>query len=244
MPPKKLPNDKNSATGVSPSKNHDALQETLAELKSLGDEKVRARSIRAGGSTDQFGVLSGDLRKVAKRLKTNHALALALWDSGNMDARMLAILVMEPKKLSAKELERLVATGSPAQVADWLNSYIVKEHPEKESLRQAWMTSSDPWLARSAWGLTSARVGKNPDGLDLPALLDRIEGDMPGAPPEIQWTMNMCLATIGIHFSEHRRRAVAIGEKLGIYRDYPVSKGCTSPFAPIWIAEMVKRNAS
>ena len=32
-----------------------------------------------------------------------------------------------------------------------------------------------------------------------------------------------------------------IGEKLGIYRDYPVSKGCTSPFAPIWINEMVRR---
>jgi hypothetical protein len=36
-------------------------------------------------------------------------------------------------------------------------------------------------------------------------------------------------------------RALAIGEALGIYRDYPVSKGCTSPFGPIWINEMVKR---
>jgi hypothetical protein len=32
-----------------------------------------------------------------------------------------------------------------------------------------------------------------------------------------------------------------VGEKLGIYRDYPVSKGCTSPFAPIWINAMVSR---
>jgi hypothetical protein len=38
-----------------------------------------------------------------------------------------------------------------------------------------------------------------------------------------------------------RKRAIAIGEKLGIYRDYPVSKGCTSPFAPSWINEMVRR---
>ena len=38
-----------------------------------------------------------------------------------------------------------------------------------------------------------------------------------------------------------RERALAIGEALGIYRDYPVSKGCTSPFAPIWINEMVSR---
>jgi len=51
----------------------------------------------------------------------------------------------------------------------------------------------------------------------------------------------MCLAEIGIHFPEHQQRAIAIGEKLGVYRDYHVSKGCTSPFAPIWINEMVKR---
>ena len=62
-----------------------------------------------------------------------------------------------------------------------------------------------------------------------------------GAPPQAQWTMNTCLATIGIHHEEHRERALAIGEALGIYRDYPTSKGCTSPFAPIWINEMVSR---
>ena len=73
------------------------------------------------------------------------------------------------------------------------------------------------------------------------ALLARIESEMAGAPPEAQWTMNMTLATIGIHFPKHRKRAVAIGEMLGIYRDWPVSKGCTSPFAPVWIQAMVSR---
>jgi 3-methyladenine DNA glycosylase AlkD len=64
---------------------------------------------------------------------------------------------------------------------------------------------------------------------------------MADAPPETQWTMNAALAAIGIHHAKLRKRAIAIGEKLGIYRDYPCSKGCTSPFAPIWINEMVKR---
>jgi 3-methyladenine DNA glycosylase AlkD len=55
--------------------------------------------------------------------------------------------------------------------------------------------------------------------------------------------MNFCLAGIGIHVPKLRNRAIAIGEKLGLYRDYPVSKGCTSPFAPIWINEMVRRQS-
>lgn len=53
--------------------------------------------------------------------------------------------------------------------------------------------------------------------------------------------MNGTPAEIGIHFPELRKRAIAIAEELGIYREYPVSKGCTSPFAPIWIDAMVSR---
>ena len=56
-----------------------------------------------------------------------------------------------------------------------------------------------------------------------------------------QSTRDTRLAEIGIHFPQHRTRAIAIGEKLGLYRDYPVSKGCTSPFAPTWIIAMVSR---
>lgn len=216
------------------------LQETLAQLESLGNEKVRARNRKNGAGDDQFGVQLGDIRKLAEKIKTDE-LAMALWDTGNIDARLLAILLIKPRKLSRDDMDRMVRAGSFAQVADWLNAYVVKNHPDKESLRQSWMKDGDPWAARAGWSLTSGRVARNPDGLDVPALLDRIESEMGSAAPEVQWTMNSCLANIGIHFPEHRERALAIGEKLGIYRDYPVSKGCTSPFAPIWINEMVRR---
>lgn len=64
---------------------------------------------------------------------------------------------------------------------------------------------------------------------------------MATAAPEAQWTMNFALAEIGINHPQHRQRAIEVGEKLGVYRDYPVPRGCTSPFAPIWIKEMVRR---
>ena len=219
------------------------LKDTLAQLESLGNERVRAQSKKNGAGDNQFGVLHGDIRKVAAKIKTNHQLAIALWDTENIDAQFLAILLMEPKKLSRDEMDRMVKSVTFAQVADWLNSYVVKNHPDKESLRQSWMEDDDRWAARAGWGLTSARIAKDPDGLDLPALLDRIESEMGSAASEVQWTMNFCLAGIGIHFPKYRKRAIAIGDKLGIYRDYPVSKGCTSPFAPIWINAMVRRQS-
>jgi 3-methyladenine DNA glycosylase AlkD len=218
-----------------------ALEGTLAQLESLGSEKVRAQNRKNGAGDNQFGVQLGDIRKIASKIKADNHLAAALWDTGNVDAQFLATLLIEPKKLTVKTVDRMVRSTTFVRVADWVNSYIVSKHPGMEALREDWMAADDRWAARAGWDLTARRVAKSPNGLDLTALLDRIESEMAGAAPEVQWTMNNTLAAIGIHFSGHRERAIAIAEKLGIYRDYPVSKGCTSPFAPIWINEMVRR---
>jgi 3-methyladenine DNA glycosylase AlkD len=217
------------------------LEETLRQLKAMGSADLRAYNAKSGADDNQFGVSRGDVRNLAKKIKTNHELAVALWKTGNLDARFLATLVIKVNLLSADELERMVKSVNFAWLADWLHSYVVKEHADKETLRRKWMESDDRWLARAGWQLTAGRVAKSPEGLDPVALLDRLESEMGNAAPEVQWTMNNCLAEIGIHFPKLRKRAIAIGEKLGIYRDYPCSKGCTSPFAPIWIDFMVKR---
>lgn len=215
--------------------------EVMAQLKALGVEKVRELNIRNGVGGNQFGVKLGELRILAKSIKTNPELAAELWATGNLDAMLLAILLLNPKKITAEDLEKMVADATSIQVADWLNSYIVKLHPQKEALRQKWMETSGVMESRAGWSLTAERVVKSPEGLDLTALLDRVDAEMGAAPTQVQWTMNYVLAEIGINFPEYRERAMAIGEKLGVFRDYPTSKGCTSPFAPIWIAEMVKR---
>ena len=149
--------------------------------------------------------------------------------------------LLDPKRLSRDELDAMVREPGFVQVFDWLDSYVLRKHPEREPLRQRWLDDSDPWAARAGWSLTAERIGKQPEGLDLAGLLDRIESEMGAAPPETQWTMNNSLAGIGIHHAPLRERAVAIGEELGVFRDYPTPKGCTSPFAPIWITEIVGR---
>ncbi|MGV3722576.1 MAG: DNA alkylation repair protein [Actinomycetota bacterium] len=225
----------------SPSPN--TLAGALEALELCGHAKVRELNARNGAPENQFGVRMGDIRTIAKSIKINHNLGLELWASGNVDAMLLATLVMKPKLLSEEDLERMAASVTYTQLADWLMTHIIKQHPGKEALRQRWMEASHPMLARAAWSLTAERIAKNPEGLDLVALLDRIEREMAGAPAPAQWTMNFSLAGIGIEFAEHRQRAIDIGERLGLYRDYPCSKGCTPPFVPIWVREMVSRRA-
>ena len=217
-------------------------QEVVKKLESLGDKARRAHNTKAGAPDNQFGVKLGDIRALAKKIKSDHELALELWETGNVDAQLLATLIIMPKMLTAKEVDALTRSTTCAQVADWLNSHVVAEHPEKESLREKWMKAKDRWAARAGWHFTASRVNQGTaDGLDLNTLLDRIEKEMPKAKPEVQWTMNNTLAAIGIHHPKLRRRAVSIGARIGLYRDWPVSKGCIIPYVPVWVDAMVKR---
>nr|WP_203598841.1 DNA alkylation repair protein [Streptomyces sp. SID7909] len=212
--------------------------DVLAELAALDDPKARAVNARHG---DDHGVNLTKLRALAKRLGKRQELAVELWESGDTAARLVALLVCRPKAYTQGELDRMLREARAPKVHDWLVGYVVKKSPHAEKLRLAWTEDPDSVVASAGWALTSDRVAKRPDGLDLGGLLDVIEAEMQGAPDRLQWAMNTCLAQIGIEHPEHRARALDIGERLGVLKDYPTPKGCTSPYAPVWIGEMVRR---
>ncbi|MCX0244199.1 DNA alkylation repair protein [Streptomyces drozdowiczii] len=212
--------------------------DVMAELRALDDPKARAVNARHG---DDHGVNLSKLRALAKRLGKRQELAVELWETGDTAARLVALLVCRPKAYTQGELDRMLREARAPKVHDWLVGYVVKKSPHAEELRLAWTEDPDPVVASAGWALTADRVVKRPDGLNPGALLDVIEAEMGGAPDRLQWAMNTCLAQIGIEHPEHRARALDIGERLGVLKDYPTPRGCTSPYAPVWIGEMVRR---
>lgn len=210
----------------------------MAELATLEHPRTREVNARHG---DDHGVNLSKLRALAKGLKTNHELALQLWETGDTAAKLLATLICRPKAFDRNELDGMLRSAPSPKVLDWFLNYAVKKSPHVEDLRAAWFTDPDPVVASAGWALTADRVVKSPGELDLPALLDSIEAKMKDAPDRLQWAMNTCLAHIGINHPGQRDRALAIGERLEVLKDYPTSPGCTSPYAPIWIKAMVDR---
>jgi 3-methyladenine DNA glycosylase AlkD len=214
------------------------VAELLVELTALEDPRAREVNEKHG---DDHGVNLGKLRAIAKRLKTQQDLAVELWRTGDTAARLLALLICRPKAFGRDDLDAMLRESRTPKVHDWLVNYVVKKSPHAEELRVAWTADPDPVVASAGWALTTERVAKKPEDLDLAGLLDVIEAEMKNAPDRLQWAMNHCLAQIGIEHAEHRARAIGIGERLGVLRDYPTPPNCTSPFAPVWITEMVRR---
>ncbi|MDQ0727114.1 DNA alkylation repair protein [Microbacterium sp. W4I20] len=214
------------------------LADALVELAALEDPKMRAANEKRG---DDHGMNLSRLRGVAKKIKTDQPLAQELWATAETPAKLLALLICKPAAFTADELDTMIRDTRAPKVNDWFVNYVAKKTPRAEQMRLRWFDDADPTVAAAAWSLTSVRVAKDPDGLDLDHLLDLIERDMKDAPARLQWSMNETLATIGIHHPALRARALEIGERLQVLADYPTAPGCTSPFAPIWIGEIVRR---
>jgi 3-methyladenine DNA glycosylase AlkD len=211
--------------------------DVMAELALLENPKLRAANEERG---DDHGVNLSAMRAVAKRLKTQHELAKELWATSDTAARLLATLIARPKAFAADELDTMIRDIRAPKLLDWFITNIVNPGKHAEELRQRWKDDTD-LVGRAGWSLTTDRVVKRAAGLDLDGLLNQIEMEMKEAPAPKQWSMNHCLAEIGIHHPKYRARAIGIGEKLQVLIDYPASPGCTPPYAPVWITEMVRR---
>lgn len=216
----------------------DTVQAVLAELAQLEDPRVRAVNERHG---DDHGVNLAKLRALAKRVGKHQVLALELWDAGDTAGQLVATLIGRPREFEAAQLDRMLRTARAPKSQDWLVNYVVKKSPHAEPLRDAWIEDADPVVASAGWNMTADSIAKGQGSFDEPALLDVIEQQMAGVHERLQWGMNSTLAQIGIARPELRERAIAIGERLEVLKDYPTPAGCTSPYAPLWIAEMVRR---
>lgn len=217
------------------------VEAVLAELAALEDPRMRQVNERHG---DDHGVNLTKLRGVAKARGTDHDLALRLWATDDTAARLVAILISRPKSFEASELDSMIREARAVKVHDWLVNYVVKKGPHAEELRVAWLDDPDPVVASAGWALTADVVAKRPELVDLPGLLRTIDAEMKAAPDREQWEMNSTLAAIGIHHPALRPQAIEIGERLEVLKDYPTPPGCTSPFAPIWIGEIVRRQSA
>ena len=100
------------------------VPELRAELAALEDPRIREVNARHG---DDHGVNLGQLRAVAKRLKTQQDLARELWATGDTAARMLALLICRPKAFDRDELDAMLRDARTPKVHDWLVNYVVKK---------------------------------------------------------------------------------------------------------------------
>ena len=192
--------------------------------------------------------LNTEIRSIAKEQGKNPELAAYLWEHGGFGSRMLSLLILDLKAVDVPYLERMIADLEAAggkeqsQLLDWTIANVIMKKAALKNETAKWRDDPSTLRQRVFWSVQARSVRAENHALNE-RLLEHIERELPAASEKVQWNMNWCAAQIGIVDERLRGRCIALGERLGLYRDYPVSKGCTSPYLPVWIGSVVGKKA-
>ena len=130
---------------------------TMDELAAKASAESRAGMERYGINVEHaFGVSVYELRRLAKALGTDHELALALWETGNHEARVLASMVDDPAAVTEAQMEAWAATFDSWDVCDQVTSNLFDKTPWAYAKVREWSAAEDEWVKRAAFATAAA----------------------------------------------------------------------------------------
>jgi 3-methyladenine DNA glycosylase AlkD len=163
-----------------------------------------------------FGVSVGDVRTIARRLKGQHALADPLWATGVHEARLLSILVTDPRAMTQSRVERRFDDVISWDLCDHLCGDLVRHCRDAITFPQRWVTSRKLYVKRAAFALI-AEFAVHEDGLDDSTLSDFVRlvlehSDDPR--PHVRQAASWALRSIGKRDAANHDRALAAAHEL------------------------------
>ena len=103
-----------------------------------------------------FGVSMATMQELAKRLGRDHELALALWDTGWFEARILTAFVDEPSKVTAAQMDRWARDFDNWAICDTLCFKLFDRTPHAWRKVDQWSKRRDEFVKRAAFALLAS----------------------------------------------------------------------------------------
>jgi len=182
----------------------------MADPKLLENEKRLGIDVENG-----LGISIWDLRKVAKEIGHDQALAEQLWKTGVREARLLAGYIADPAKISEATIERWAMDFNSwdivDQVADaiWLSPYAIKKVNE-------WSKRREEFVKRAAFVIMAglAATVKDVRDADLEKFFPIIVRESTDGRNYVKKAVNWALRNIGKRNSVLNRKAIACAKQI------------------------------
>jgi 3-methyladenine DNA glycosylase AlkD len=217
--------------------------QVLAALRKLGKPGTAAIYRRHGAGENVLGVLTSEIEKLRKKIGVDPALARELWKSGIGEARILALQVADPARLTRKEAESFIRDEPGGFVGCYLSALVARS-PIAEAAMRAWMKSPREPLREAGYGVASARLKEDPASIpdaEAARILGTIEREIHGSPNRARHAMNGALIAIGVWKPALRARAIAAAGRIGKVEVDHGETACTTPDAASYIRKAAAR---
>src|SRR4051812_32703759 len=177
--------------------------EVMSDLASKGSESTKRIFLKHGAKEPFFGVKVADLKVIQKKIKTDQALALELYATGNGDAQYLAGMVADGAKLTVPQLESWAKSASWGMISGTIIPWLACEHADGCALALKWIDSPKESIAVSGWRTLAALAAVIPDEKlplkEFSALLDRIVKTLPSSSDDVRYAMNGFIIACGTY---------------------------------------------
>ena len=217
----------------------------MTQLEAAGTAQNRKVYARHGAAEPMFGVSYAELGKIAKPLKPDHALAVELWDSGNHDARVLALRVADPAAVDESLAGRWLRDVDNYILAEGLGG-LCAQSPRARELSDAWRDSPAEWTASTGWFIVTCTAG-NPDvwsAEQLRGLVSQIEAEIGERPNRVRHEMNGALIVIALRDADLRREVLAAAARIGPVKVDHGQTGCKTPEVAPYVERTLAHRAA
>lgn len=195
------------------------LEDVMNRLKSLGSEQTVKTFRRHGAPENMYGVKVADLKVILKQIKGRQELVQPLWDTGNSDARYLASLLGDSRKMSTRQLNDWAKTADWYMLSEYAVPFVAAEHPDATKLAMKWIDSKSPDIQSSGWSTYSLVVMTRDDEvLDLEQireLLNRCETSIHQQANRVRYVMNGFVISVGAGIKELFPETLRIAKAMG-----------------------------
>jgi 3-methyladenine DNA glycosylase AlkD len=205
------------AKGASSASVAEQRDEALAWLRRHATKATRDGMARyAIPSDNALGVKVGDIRTLGKRLGHSQDLAVALWENGIYEARMLAAFVGDPKTIDSKQMEVWCREFDSWAICDTMCFHLFDRTPHAWKLVHKWSKGREEFVKRAAFALLASLSvhDKKAEDARFVEALPLIERAATDDRNFVKKSVNWALRTLGRRNVELNAAAVAVARRL------------------------------
>ena len=195
------------------------VEEVLSELEALGKERMKKLYIGRGAHEPLFGVATGAMKPLFRKIKKDQALAEQLYATGNYDAMYFAGMIADPKAMTEADFDRWMESAYFPMLSDFVVAVTLSEADCAQSVADRWIDSGRELHMSAGWACYEWLLGWRPDNEfdrdKIKAMLARVAKSIHSQPDQTRYSMNNFVVAVGVSFLPLHEEAVKTAEAMG-----------------------------
>ncbi|CAM4492045.1 3-methyladenine DNA glycosylase AlkD [Paenibacillus endophyticus] len=195
------------------------VETVMQELEGLSKERTKKIYVSNGAHEPLFGVATGEMKPIAKKIKKDQPLADQLYATGNYDAMYFAGVIADPKAMTEADFERWIDAAYFYMISDFIVAVTLSETDIAQEVADKWIASGEELKMSAGWSCYCWLLGSRPDRefseSKLASMLETVQKTISDAPERAKYAMNNFLYTVGVSYVPLHDQAFETAKAVG-----------------------------